>query len=262
MGRLPVYGRENVILGDINDITGTITDKGSKTNPFAIRLTDGTDFYVAAKDSQLPSSLTASGNLKVAILESLPAGTNNIGKVDVNSLPSIPAGSNLIGSVDINSMPSVDVNSLPSLPAGTNKIGSVDIASALPAGSNLIGKVDINSAIPAGTNIIGAVKKDKINYTIVNKHVSSSDATGGVTVWDPTAGTKWVVTDLIISTDTAMTVTVKDGTTAILVLYLAANGGMVSNFQTPLESSAADNNLTVTASAAGNIAVTATGYEI
>ena len=126
----------------------------------------------------------------------------------------------------------------------------------------LRGDVDIASAIPSGTNIIGAVKKDKVNYTIVNKHVSSSDATSGVTIWDPTAGKKWVVTDLIISTDTAMTVTIKDGANAVMVLYLAANGGAVSNFQTPLQSSAANNNLTVTASATGNIAVTATGYEV
>jgi len=262
MGRLPVYGRENVILGDINDITGTINDKGTKINPYAIRLTDGTNFYNAAKEGQLPASLTASGNLKTAILESLPAGTNNIGKIDVNSLPSLPAGSNLIGSVDINTLPNVTVDTLPSIPAGSNKIGSVDIASALPTGSNLIGKVDINSAIPAGTNTIGAVKKDKINYTIVNKHVTSSDATGGVTIWTPAAGKKWVVTDLIISAGAAMTVTVKDGTTTILILYLAANGGAVSNFQTPLESTTADNNLTVTTSAAGNIAITATGYEV
>jgi len=136
--------------------------------------------------------------------------------------------------------------------------GSVSIGSALPAGTNTIGKVDLN----AGSNIIGAVKKDVVNYTIVNKHVSSADATGGVTVWDPTAGKKFVVTDLIISTDTAMTVTIKDGATNIMVLYLAANGGAVSNFQTPLQSSTADNNLTVTASTSGNIAVTATGYEV
>ena len=220
MAKYPVLGREEITLGDINDITGSITDKGSKTGPYTARLTDGTNFYKAATDSQLPASLTGSGNLKTAILEALPAGTNNIGIVDVNSLPS--------------------------LPAGTNNIGDVDIASALPAGSN----------------IIGAVKKDKINYTIVNKHVSSADATGGVTIWDPTSGKKFVVTDLIISTDTAMTVTIKDGATNIMVLYLAANGGAVSNFQTPLESSTADNNLTVTASTAGNIAVTATGYEV
>jgi len=220
MAKYPILGREEITLGDINDITGTITDKGSKTGPYATRLTDGTNFYVATKDSQLPASLTASGNLKTAILEALPSGTNTIGKVDIAS--ALPAGNNNIGNVDVVSLPS----------------------------------------IPSGSNIIGAVKKDKVNYTIVNKHVSSSDATSGVTVWDPTAGKKWVVTDLIISTDTAMTVTIKDGTTAILVLYLAANGGAVSNFQTPLQSSTADNNLTVTASAAGNIAVTATGYEV
>ena len=220
MAKYPILGREEITLGDINDITGTITDKGSKTGPYAIRLTDGTNFYKATTDSQLPASLTGSGNLKTAVLEALPAGSN--------------------------------------------KIGSIDIASSLPAGNNNIGDVDIASlpSLPAGSNIIGAVKKDKINYTIVNKHVSSADATGGVTIWDPTSGKKFVVTDLIISTDTDMTVTIKDGANAVMVLYLAANGGAVSNFQTPLQSSAANNNLSVLTSATGNIAVTATGYEI
>jgi len=214
---------------------------------------------------------TATGTLAMGDdgtnIQSLKCDANGVLAVQDNgSTLSVDDGGGTIsiddngGSITVDG--SVSIGS--ALPSGTNTIGNVNIASALPAGTNNIGDVDVASlpSIPAGANIIGAVKKDVVNYTIINKHVSSADATGGVTVWDPTAGKKFVVTDLIISTDTAMTVTVKDGATNIMVLYLAANGGAVSNFQTPLQSSTADNNLSVTASTSGNIAVTATGYEV
>lgn len=53
----------------------------------------------------LPSTLSASGNLKTAVSEPLPAGSNIIGQVQVSQLPSIPAGNNNIGDVDIVSTP-------------------------------------------------------------------------------------------------------------------------------------------------------------
>lgn len=41
--------------------------------------------------SQLPAALTGGGNLKVGVVEALPAGTNSIGKVAVTSLPALPS---------------------------------------------------------------------------------------------------------------------------------------------------------------------------
>jgi len=57
------------------------TDRTTAIGPFSMRLSDGGAFYDAAKTGQLPAALTGSGNLKVAVLEQLPAGTNIIGEV-------------------------------------------------------------------------------------------------------------------------------------------------------------------------------------
>jgi len=59
-----------------------------------------------------------------------------------------------------------------------------------------------------------------------------------------------------------MSVEIKDGANVIIKVFLAANGGFVSNFQTPIESTSADNILSINSSAAGNISCTATGYEV
>jgi hypothetical protein len=79
------------------------------------------DTQITKLGGGLPAALTASGNLKIAIVEStgggltdtelrasavpvsLSAGTANIGDVDVLSLPAIPAGTNVIGRVRGNS---------------------------------------------------------------------------------------------------------------------------------------------------------------
>ena len=103
---------------------------------------------------------------------------------------------------------------------------------------------------------------DKRGYTKIIKDIQSADATTATTIWNPTSGTKFVITDLIVSTDTAMSLTFNDGTNIIIRVYLTADGGFVSNFQTPIASTTTDNNFTVIASVAGNISVTATGCEV
>jgi len=99
-----------------------------------------------------------------------------------------------------------------------------------------------------------------IAYTPENHTVRSTDATGGVTLWSATTGKSHYITDIIVSVDTAMTVSIKDGTDIILEVYLAANGGFIMNFQTPLKGSV-NTALNVTTSAAGNVSVTVTGYD-
>ena len=107
-----------------------------------------------------------------------------------------------------------------------------------------------------------AVKKDDTNYVKIVKNVQSADATGGVTIWTPRSGKKFVITDIIASTDTGLNLTFKDGADTITVVYLAANSTFVSNFQTPIQSTTEGNSLTVTASGSGNISITVTGYEV
>lgn len=95
----------------------------------------------------------------------------------------------------------------------------------------------------------------------LKKPIVSADATGGVAVWTPTTGTKFVVTDIILSTDTAMKIELKDGATAEITVYLGINGGFVTNLKKPWKSTAINNVLTIVGSVAGNIGITVFGYE-
>lgn len=101
----------------------------------------------------LPGTLTASGNLKTAIVEALPAGTQEIGKVKVTESPAVvlAAGTAEVGKVKVTELPSLV------LAAGSAAIGKVIVSKleeALPAGTNNIGKVTV-AVIEAGANAIG-----------------------------------------------------------------------------------------------------------
>jgi len=99
-------------------------------------------------------------------------------------------------------------------------------------------------------------------YTLVCKFLNSSDATTAQNVWDPTTGTKFVITDLILSVDTAGWYKILDDTTVIMQFELTATGGVVSNFQTSIVSTTADNILKIQAESAGEVNITVCGYEI
>lgn len=138
---------------------------------------------------------------------------------------------------------------------------SLDTLDNCIAGSEA--QVDVVAALPTGTNIIGAVKRDIVNYTKFVKYVAVSN-TNETTLWDPSAGKKFVVTDIIASFTSASTATIKDAGSpigTIMNLSFAANGGMSSNLQTPIESQTADSHLTVHISAATGY-FTIMGYEV
>ena len=104
-----------------------------------------------------------------------------------------------------------------------------------------------------------------ISETLVKKTLDWAGAITGSTIWDPTAGKKFVIVNIIISCSAACTVTLFDNTDTtanrILKGYFAENGGLVSNFSQPIISSTADNILKITTSAAGG-SVTVFGYEV
>jgi len=96
---------------------------------------------------------------------------------------------------------------------------------------------------------------------LVYRQYNTSDATTAAVFWKPAGGTRFYITDCWISTDTAGTVTLYDGSDTLAVFYFAANGGMVSNNGVPLKSKQVNNYLKVKHSASGNISVTAIGFE-
>jgi len=107
-----------------------------------------------------------------------------------------------------------------------------------------------------------SVSKGDTSYTKVHKDDQQTTAQTNTTLWDPTGGKKFVITDIIISVDTAMTVTLKDEAAVIFEFYFAANGGCVINLQTPYESTTADNILKYTTSTNGKTSITIEGYEV
>jgi len=114
------------------------------------------------------------------------------------------------------------------------------------------------------TEVSGTVTTNKgdTSYTKVKKTGFYTTQQTDTILWDPTAGKKFVITDIIVSVDTAMAVHLEDGTTKIWGWDFAANGGAVINLQTPDESSTADNNLTITMGASGKCSIKVLGYEV
>ena len=83
------------------------------------------------------------------------------------------------------------------------------------------------------------------------------------TLWDPTSGYKWVLTDMIVSTNNLACITFRDGTggSTFLEFWLPANTVTSFHFMTPIQSSAANNNLTGQTSSMTSY-ITLIGYEI
>lgn len=109
------------------------------------------------------------------------------------------------------------------------------------------------------------VNTDSVPDTM-KKHVSASRSTAGTsTILDPTNGYRFVLCDIFISTDTAMNITVFDGTDSspywVIEGYFSQYGGLAHSYKLPFVSSAVNNLLRLTTSAAGNVTVTITYYE-
>lgn len=125
---------------------------------------------------------------------------------------------------------------------------------------------DGTSVIFTGTNagtvsISGIVNTrfDGVSYTTIRRSFEFTTSASTV-IWAPSTGKRWNITDIIISTTSSCTVTLLDGTSTIVRLYLAANGGMVSNFTTPLSSAGTNTNLNINTTASTTF-ITLLGYE-
>lgn len=99
----------------------------------------------------------------------------------------------------------------------------------------------------------------------VKKYYTNAGAVTDGIIWSPAAGKRWYVTDLIINTSAAATITLEDdkagGDEAVMKFELAANSGISHTFTTPWYSGEDAADLIVTTSA-GNIYITVVGYEI
>lgn len=142
----------------------------------------------------------------------------------------------------------------------SDTIRAVSAAKPLP-----VNMISILAALSSGAenDNVGTVpfrRADAFQATI-----NSADATSATTVKGATTSKSIYVTDIIISTDTIMSVKLQDnaGTPVVLMqsLYIDSYKPFEKHFETPILV-ANGNALNVIASVAGNISVTALGYVI
>ncbi len=164
--------------------------------------------------------------------------------------------------VDAAGTPYDSGNPLPVVQTGTP---------AIPTGAATAAKQDTgNTSLASIATLLGGTAAVKDNgpgwasvFGVSGARVTSADASGGINVTDaPTAGQKLVVTDVLVSADTAVRVDFKVETagTVLASVYLPANGTLQLTFRGKLKLALADKKLQVQTSAAGNIAVTANYY--
>lgn len=257
------------IIGHLDGVEGLLTTIDADTGNIATSLgsldnaVDGNYLNVnvnmAGTDAAAGAGIINAQTQRVTIATDDEVN-NLLGTIDADT-------STLAGAVSGTEM-QVDV--VAALPAGTNNIGDVDIAS-IAAGDNNIGNVDLASAIPAGTNAIGKLLAPDIDVTAhtnyTKKYYTNAGAVTDGIIWSPAAGKRWHVVSIIINVSAAATVTLEDdlaaGDSAVMKMELAANSGVAYNFteKYPLASGEDAADLLITTSA-GNVYVTAVGYEI
>lgn len=97
------------------------------------------------------------------------------------------------------------------------------------------------------------------NWTVARTHTASADmsTTANVTA-APTSGEKLVITDIIVSVDTAMNVILEEETagTDFMKFYMPANSTLQITPRSPLKLNTKDKKLNAKASVSGNIALT------
>ena len=105
-----------------------------------------------------------------------------------------------------------------------------------------------------------------LGKTMVRKTVDFTASQTGITIWDPTGGTKFVITDYDLSFSAAGAITVFDSTdsTANRVFKYngADNGGAVHSYTLPHISATTDNILKYTTGAGAAGSLTIIGYEV
>lgn len=161
----------------------------------------------------LPAALTASGNLKTAVVEGLPAGSNNIGDVDVLSGPTGSSALQQQGNVAHDAVDSGNPLKIGGK-AATTRPTAVAAADRVDAWFDALGRLIVQPGSGEFNDYAGEFTS---NQTLTQLIAAPS---GSLCI---------VVYDIVVATDTEGKVALLDDTTAKIVVHLAANGGFVFN---------------------------------
>jgi hypothetical protein len=138
----------------------------------------------------------------------------------------------------------------------TTATAMIDSTGVQYSGSNPVP----NKLVPSNVDV-------STHTSYAKKYYTSAGAVSDGIVWSPAAGTRWHVTTLYIQVSAAATVTLEDdlagGDSPVWKGELAANSGVAIPFgeMYPLASGEDAADLIVTTTA-GNVYITAVGYEI
>lgn len=142
------------------------------------------------------------------------------------------------------------------LDAGAAIIGTVAIDQTTPGTTN---GVQVNAALPAGTNSIGSTKDNGPAWTVVRTVTTSADMSAPAAISAaPTSGQKVLADDIMIFSDTAMTFTIQEETSADVFakVYLAANGYVQLTPRDGFKANAINKKFFGVASVPGNVSIT------
>jgi len=201
--------------------------------------------WAVTSASQLPAALAAGGGLKV---EGVAGGV----------------AQPVSGTFWQTTQP-VSATQLPAAlgAQGAMKVEGVASGTVIPV-SDGGGTLTVDGTVTANQGTASATPwptKDAGPYqTVTRTYTTSADMTGTADLTAaPTAGQKIVLMDLIISTDTAMSFTIQEETSATVFakIYLAANSTAQITPRGYLKAAVADKKIQGDASAAGNVAITA-----
>lgn len=165
-------------------------------------------------------------------------------------------------SVDINTIPTVTIQD------GGNVISIDDGGGSITVNANISSPLPVTDAgislsIDDGGNVI-SVEDSITAHTMIKKTIDWSGAITASDLWTPTTGKRFNLSDLIIGINADCVVTIFDetDTTAnrIFKQEFIDNSGLAHSFRIPIKSSAINQDLKITASAAGGY-ITAFGFE-
>jgi hypothetical protein len=263
----------DVASGNPLPVTGTVavTNAGITTIAGAVAGTEMQVDVVSMPTVTVNShAVTNAGTFAVQVDScSLPTGAATAAK-------QLPDGHNVVVSsgtctVDLGANNDVTVTNATAANLKCEEASASAIKTAVELIDNAISGSEMQVDVVTLPAVTGAVTANpsKLATTddadFVRKYYTNAGAVTDGIVWSPAAGTRWYVTDLIINTSAAATITLEDdkagGDDPVMKFELAANGGVVCNFKTPLASGEDAADLIVTTTA-GNIYICCVGYQI
>lgn len=208
----------------------------------------------------------AGTEMQCDIVASLPAGTNGIGKLTANSGVDI-------GDVDVTSVvPGTGATNLGKAEDAAHTSSDTGVFVLGVANTNLAtaGSGTTGDYTQLSTTLNGALythQGEVFSRTRVTKNIDYTASQTGTTIWDPTAGTTFVVTHITVCATGSGALTIFDNTDAAgNILFegsLSATGGWDTDYASMhWKSAAADNILKYTSGAGATGSIAVTGYEI